>query len=112
MQENDKDSFWDIDKLVPKKSHTLAGFSTKEKTVDYIIGGEGDSASSEDRRLTLPNMATTEARQESVYSYERGLVKKVYVKHTPDKYDFHANFIKAALLYYDFKAPMCDFASF
>ena len=112
MQENDKDSFWDIDKLVPKKSHTLAGFSTKEKTVDYIIEGEGGSDFSEDRRLTLSNMATTEARGETVYSYERGLIRKVYVKHTPDKYDFHANFIKAALLYYDFKAPMCDFASF
>ena len=35
MQENDKDSFWDIDKLVPKKSHTLAGFSTKEKTNEH-----------------------------------------------------------------------------
>ncbi len=112
MQENDRDSFWDIDKLVPKKNHTLAGFSTKEKTVDYIIGGEAESTSPDERKLTLPNMAETEKKPETVYSYERGLVKKVHVKHTPDKYDFHANFVKAAILYYDFKAPMCDFASF
>ena len=38
MQENDRDGFWDIDKLVPKKNTTLAGFSTKEKTEKELVG--------------------------------------------------------------------------
>lgn len=112
MQENSKDSFWDIDKLVPKKNHTLAGFSTKGKTVDYVIVGEVESTPSDERRLALTNVEDNEKKAEAVYTYERGLVKKVFVKHTPDKYDFHANFVKAAVLYYDFKVPKCDFSSF
>ena len=114
MTENEKDDFWDISKLVPKKSTVLSTFSTKEKSVLITIpdADSEDRFSKEQRTLSLPNMAATQARAEFSYSCERGLIKKVTVKHSPDKYDFHANFLKAALLYYDFKTPECEFARF
>lgn len=113
MFENDRDDFWDIDKLIPrKKGTTLSSFSTKEKTVEVVSVGIDTELSPEERKLTLPNMGATERMPERTYEKEKGLIKKVTVKHNPDKYDFHANFIKAALLYYDFKGTPCEMVSY
>ena len=119
MSDTDRDDFWDIDKLVPKKTAPLSTFSTKEKLVDVEIDIEqpeaGDNAqSAESLRLTAPPPPSQRpaAREERAYSPERGLIKRVSVRHVPDKYDFHANFVKAAELYFDFKTAPCDFVSY
>ena len=113
MFENDRDSFWDIEKLIPsKKTVKLTTFSTKEKTVEVSTVGVDEGIPKEERRLTLENMGATERKADRTYEKSRGLIKRVTVKHSPDKYDFHANFVKAALLYYDFKGAPCDFASY
>ena len=118
MTDIDRDDFWDIDKLVPKKSAPLQTFSSKEKMVDVEISApESEPATSgtdaDSRRLTPPT-ASGESRVQSelVYTPTSGLLKRVSVRHTPDKYDFHANFVKAAELYFDFKTAPCDFASY
>ncbi len=119
MSDIDRDDFWDIDKLVPKKTAPLTTFSTKEKVVEVEIDStepEENEATeaSESRRLTAPPppSARPTAREERVYSPESGLLKRVSVRHVPDKYDFHANFVKAAELYFDFKTAPCDFVSY
>lgn len=119
MADIDRDDFWDIDKLVPKKTAPLATFSTKEKLVDVEVSSpdeesDGTAASAESRRLTAPPHASArpEAKCERVYTPTSGLLKRVSVRHTPDKYDFHANFVKAAELYFDFKTAPCDFVSY
>lgn len=113
MSENDRDSFWDIEKLIPpKKSPSLHSFSTKEKTVEVVTEGGSEGYSSDERKLTFPNMGVTSRRPDFVYEKQGGLIKRVTVKHLPDKYDFHANFVKAALLYYDFKGTPCEFAQY
>ena len=114
----DKDDFWDIEKLVPKKTAPLATFSTKEKVVDVEIStpatDKQQSAYTPDSRrltsLTLPPKGTEDT--ETVYTPKSGLLKRISIRHTPDRYDFHANFVKAAELYYDFKTPPCDFAAY
>ena len=118
MSDIDRDDFWDIDKLVPKKTTPLATFSTKEKVVDVQISlPESDSSdpafSADSRKLTPPPASSKqESKCEISYTPSRGLLKRVSIRHTPDKYDFHANFVKAAELYFDFKTPPCDFASY
>ena len=118
MSDIDRDDFWDIDKLVPRKTTPLTTFSTKEKVVDVEISapgqGSSDSTFSPDsRKLTTPPTASDKAaRDELVYTPKSGLLKRVSIRHTPDKYDFHANFVKAAELYFDFKTPPCDFAAY
>ena len=112
VYDNDKDSFWDLDKLVPKKT-PLYQFSTKEKTVTVVTEG-GPDAHSDRLKLTLPADTDSETADSGVTEYrpEGGLIKRVTVKHKPDKFDFHANFVKAGEIYYDFKGQECDFASF
>ena len=112
---DDMDSFWDIKKLVPtKKTTALPSFSTKEKTVTHTVSGDFD-ADSERRKLTLTEKQIEGATPERVYLREGGLIRSVTVKHVPDKFDFHANFKKAAELYFDFvgtEAPFAPFYSF
>ena len=118
MTDIDRDDFWDIDKLVPKKTAPLSTFSTKEKVVDVEIATEAsiteeESENAESRKLTPPPPSSKPtAKEELVYSPKSGLIKRVSVRHTPDKYDFHANFVKAAELYFDFKTQPCDFISY
>ena len=119
MSDIDRDDFWDIDKLVPKKTAPLTTFSTKEKLVEVEIGlteseANGAAASDEERKLTAPHTApgNPELKEDVVYCPKSGLLKRVSVRHTPDKYDFHSNFVKAAELYFDFKTAPCDFVSY
>ena len=119
MSDIDRDDFWDIDKLVPKKTAPLTTFSTKEKLVEVEIGlteseANGAAASDEERKLTAPHTVpgNPELKEDVVYCPKSGLLKRVSVRHTPDKYDFHSNFVKAAELYFDFKTAPCDFVSY
>ena len=104
-----KDDFWDIEKLLPKKKSTLSSFSTRAQTVDFTVNGE-KARTSEQNKITLLD-SQSEAKIET-YEVENSFIKSVTITRFPDKYDFYGNFRKAALLYYDFKTPECDFAPF
>ena len=108
----DMDDFWDISKLVPKKKPTLTPFVTKPRVSDVIISGEAkeekDTGDTSRTKLTFERSAET---KES-YEYSESLVKRVTITRFVDKFDFYGNFRKAALVYYDFKTPKCDFVQF
>ena len=58
-------------------------------------------------------MKSQSRTEEHSYVPERqGLIKRVIIKRYVDKYDFYGNFRKAALIYYDYKMPKCDFTPF
>lgn len=107
---DDKDEFWNIEKLIPRKKGTASPFSTGIKTVEVRIDGEEKTEKSKNTITVL----TTDTGECETVSYERseGLIKSVKIRRMIDKYDFYGNFRKAALLYYDFKTPKCDFAPF
>lgn len=109
FSKDEKDGFWDIEKLLPKKKSTLSPFSTKEKTVEHIIDGDV-SENNGSGKLTLFDFREQKEEVRSVM--QSGLIKKVMIKRFVDKYDFYGNFRKAALIYYDFKTPKSDFVPF
>lgn len=106
----EKDDFWDIEKLLPKKK-SASQFSTGEKLSLFEIEGESSKINSEERKITLSMPNTSEERTER-YEYKSGFIRSVTIKRFIDKYDFYGNFRKAALVYYDFKTPRCEFAKF
>lgn len=110
MKEYNRDEFWKIDKLVPKKKSTMTSFSTKPKTVEYSVPTESRN-NNERFKLTVTDGAA-ERKADFVYSPDSGLIKSVTVRHTPDKFDFHAGFLRAAHLYFDFNGAECDFAPY
>ena len=110
MKEYDRDSFWKIDKLVPKKSTPMSPFATKGAPVLHEITGENEKKDAS-RTLTLP-LATDVQPEERVYERTDGLVRSVKVRRLIDKFDFHANFVKAARLYYSFSGKECLFAKY
>ncbi len=114
MSKNERDDFWDVEKLLPKKSRpTLPPFSTKEKVFEVQIPEKEDSASGSDgKSTTLTISKDGTAADEIKYSLSDGLVRSVTIKRIADKFDFYGNFRKAALLYYDVKAEKCEFAPF
>ena len=73
----DKDDFWDVEKLLPKKKSTLSPFSTKEKTVEYNISGEEKKADTDTMLTSISNEQTKEEKGSDVYVFEEGFIKKV-----------------------------------
>ncbi len=115
---DEKDDFWDIEKLIPKKKNVLRPFATKPVTAVYEVDSPKSSEGKgniSDRKLTLQkhegegNLLCTE---ESYVPDGNRLIKRVTVKRTNDKYDFYGNFRKAALVYYDHKTEKCDYVPF
>lgn len=134
---SDLDSdFWDIARLVPKKREPLRQFSSSPKVKDFSHEGEANEkseikispngavsektqakSSPEDRKIdfSLYENASLGKEKREPYSYSptsNGLIKKVTIKPSLDRFDFYDTFRKAALIYYDYKCPKCDFAPF
>ena len=110
--DNERDDFWDLDKIVPKKKPVPTTFATTQKTTVHTIEGK-DDGKKEERKLSFDNMPSKSRSEEFTYYPESaGLIRSITIKRFVDKYDFYGNFRKAALIYYDYKQPKCDFASF
>ena len=120
-RKEEKDDFWDLDKLMPKKKGaTLSPFVTKPTVRDYsadvpkTASDESVKADTraEDRKLNLDGMRGFADTEDRVYYPENTLVKSITVKKYREKYDFYDNFRKAALLYHDCPGEKCDFEQF
>ena len=110
FDKDEKDDFWDVEKLIPKKKKTIYPFSTKEKTVDFTVAGEGERDTEKTKLTNMPTVSEDE--NSTAYTLNSGLIRRVRIKRFVDKFDFYGNFRKAALVYYDFKTPKCDFVPF
>ncbi len=119
-EDTSQDDFWDIEKLVPRKATPLRPFATKPTAVDYAPDTELDSLKESEekkaeRKITFSEqgvLSGKKADDESYVPVGTSLIKRVTIKRYNDKYDFYGNFRKAALLYYDYKTPKCDYVPF
>ncbi len=114
MSENyDKDSFWDIDKLVPKKKTVTSPFVTARTLSEHTISGEAQKTSVDENKLTFASMRSEGKEEIAEYVPSgNGLIRRVTLKRYIDKFDFYGNFRKTALIYYDYKTQRCDFTPF
>lgn len=109
---NERDDFWDLAKLVPKKKAEIPRFVSKSISSDYVISGSVEK-NDPDRKLSFEKYEMADAFDEKSYTPEHyHLIKRVTVKRFNDKYDFYGSFRKAAELYFDCKAEKCEFATF
>ena len=116
----EKDDFWDLDKIVPKKkAPRISPFITKPTVSDYSVdvpsadrGGASTDKRAEERRLTASSIPQREETEDKVYYPENTLIKSITVKKYKEKYDFYDSFRKSAILYYDCPGEKCDFAQF
>lgn len=112
---NDIDDFWDIEKLVPRRTPSLSPFATRDAVTSYeapvpkACNTEKTPRTDEDRSL---NLGVRDTEIESYTPSGMGLIKRVTVKRFIDKYDFYDSFRRSALLYFDYKTSRCDFAQF
>ena len=113
----EKDGFWDIEKLIPKKkTASLSPFATKPTVKDYSIDlpeSDRDSAAAAHSSIELRISGEKDKYgEERVYYPENTLIKSITVKKYKEKYDFYDSFHKAATLYFDCPGEKCDFAQF
>ena len=113
----EKDGFWDIEKLIPKKkTPTLSPFATKPAVRDYSV--DVPEGKQEPATVARPlgelrlSGERAEFKDERVYYPENTLVKSITVRRYKEKYDFYDSFRKAALLYFDCPGERCEFAQF
>ena len=85
----EKDDFWDLDKLVPKKKIArLSPFVTKPTVSDYTVSvGRVDSDEqnqnekrAEERKLTQIASATVSCEDTETYYPENSLIKSITIK--------------------------------
>ncbi len=119
---DEKDEFWDIDKLVPKTKTRPGFFSTNEKVsevvLDAAISVSGKEKNKTEQKINFDLFKVPETapkKEEGLRSYTPSysrLIKTVTIKPSIDRYDFYDTFRKAALIYFDYKCGKCDFAPF
>ena len=109
---NERDDFWDLAKLVPKKKSDISQFVTKPIASDYVVAG-AESRGNPDTKLSFERYDSGFKAEEISYTPEHyHLIKNVTVKKFNDKYDFYDSFRKAAEVYFDYKTEKCEFATF
>ena len=126
-RDDEKDEFWNLDKLVPKRKSTLSPFATsspmREFTAPVIVESpDGDASSMSvdpptksneiERKLSFDRMRGISETEDKTYYPENSLIKRITIKKPIEKYDFYDSFRKAAILYYDCPGVNCDFAQF
>ena len=118
---SERDDFWDLDKLMPKKKGArLSPFVTKPTVADYSVSvpktETADKADDEnrakERKLTMVSAAVSAETDDKIYYPEESLIKSITVRRYKEKYDFYDSFRKAAILYHDCPGEACDFAQF
>lgn len=109
---DDLDAFWDLGRLMPKKKK-LTPFNTNSSPVEHQISGEQSDNDLERKLTTLSAPRDLGEIEEKSYELNNnGLIKRVTVIRSIDKYDFYGNFRKAAIVYFDYKTDKCDFAPY
>ena len=114
---DEKDDFWDLEKLIPKKkSASLSPFATKPAVRDYSVElpeskQSADTVARPSGELRLSG-ERAEYGEEKTYYPENTLIKSITVRKYKEKYDFYDSFRKAALLYFDCPGEKCEFAQF
>ena len=108
----ERDDFWDIEKLVPKKKSSIPSFASSVSTREVNLGGE-EARESGERKLSFDRFKSEDLTEDRSYEpRDKGLIRRVNIKRYADKYDFYGSFRKAALLYYDYRSEKCDFCKF
>ena len=109
---DERDEFWDIEKLVPKKKSSLSQFATHIPLADNVVSGE-ENLKSDENKINFE--LHSESISSDVITYipkRRGLIRSVTIRRSIDKYDFYGAFRKSALLYFDCKSEKSDFVPF
>lgn len=113
---DERDDFWDLSRIVPKKKTKPSTFNTSTFVTEHKISGTENVSQSkkESNMLTVLNAVkpAVVSSEESYVPENTGLIKRVTIKSFADRYDFYGNFRKAAVVYYDYKTEKCDFVPF
>ena len=112
---DERDAFWDIGKLVPRRRAAAPRFSSTDPVVPIVDGrGEPPRGDAAERRLTPP--PSSAASVEHTYTPEGNpLLLSVTVRRTPGGYSFYEQFRREALREFDTEGapvPYIPFFSF
>ncbi len=111
MKDYDRDTFWNIDSLVPKTKKKNIRPIEKKRLVDYYVDEETDTNRA-DLSIGRIEGSNVIKRPTLDYAPRHDLIKRVVVEHIPDKVDFHSNFARAAHLYFDTVGGECEYVPF
>lgn len=107
IERPDKDSFWNIEKLVPKKKQTVSESAKKTPRVAEIHLENEKSVSAE------TSLSTSASQKKSVahsYSYQKlsSLIRRVEVIDWKNSYHYYEFFCKNAMYFRDKKGERCE----
>ncbi len=118
IKETDKDGFWDIEKLIPKRrSASLSPFASRPVTAEHTVAADSRAPAiashpADERRLSSDTVRGCGETDDSTYYPENSLIKSVTVKRYRNIHDFYDGFRRSAILYFDCPGTKCDFAQF
>ena len=109
---NEKDDFWNLEKLVPKRKAPMPNFSSLPTPVEHKVSVPEKTETGRGKIDFGAYRAEFGVEERSYEPKSSSLIKRVTISSYPDKYDFYGNFRKAALIYFDYRTEACDFVPF
>lgn len=113
--DSDKDSFWELDLLLPKKKNArpLRPFASEVKTVEVGESVERPTAiPREELRLTTPPANTAGTETWEYTPAANRLLRRVRITRRHAEYNFYGQFCRDAEKYWKVEGEPCSFAPF
>lgn len=109
---SEMDSFWAIDKLLPKKEkprvvRPVPDTSAVEITIGQLTENNGSKLTQKPSDTQAPTVKRTEPTPETVYSPVSLLIDKVKIYRWKNNYNYYEDFRKDALRFYKSTAQEC-----
>lgn len=111
MTDSEKDGFWDISDLVPKKKTPYQlppAFPVRTVTVE----SGSDTPRKEEETLHFSQGQVTPAEEYVYHPKDHMLLEKVTLRHTEVRYRFYSHFLEDAHRIFPMKGEKCDFVPF
>ena len=120
ISDEDKDAFWDLSELTPKRRKPTSSFSGRIELAEISISENSQSKENEIQKkraneFSFQPTKKTDDAQRICLSYtpdDNKFIRKVVISEENEGYNFYGTFKKDAERYYNEEASECDFVPY
>ena len=122
ISDEDKDAFWDLSELIPKKRKPISEFSRNTDLTEISVSHGSskedtrkDSEKSREREFSFQPIEKKENNQSVCLSYtpsDNKFIRKVVISEEKEGYNFYGSFKKDAERYYNAKGKESEFVPY
>ena len=116
ISDKDKDAFWDLSALTPKRRNPAPSFSGKRELAEITVSeNPPHKSSAKESEFSFQPIKKSDRTQNVCLSYtpaDNKFIKKVVISEENEGYNFYGNFKKDAERYYNEAGAECEFVPY